>query len=230
MENLAFNRLETFARELRPLGNARVLQDCETFQTIYANDEPALTLSRPRRYGATRLFTISAIDGGRVATFATSPTWAQVKTAVRAFVRAGTGLAGMTAGELKAEERDALNRERENLKLACETDFIAFEANAINRAIRAARRAEMARELIDSIPVADVRAVAMRATLPGLNAAMRFLSRRLSHAATGEERRALAARLAVLREVKRIKSAPVCPELAAAFALNVRPAAHNAHP
>jgi len=225
MENLATARLENLA-PLAP--RARVMADNETHATLCtAEGEPAATLSRP--YLGRGLFTLAAINGATVATFAGSPTGAAVAREVRAYVRAGAGLSDMTAAELAAEERGALAREIANRETAEAATFATFKASATCRAIRAARRAALAAELAPVAPaeVSAVMAAAMRASVPALESAGRSLARRIA-TATGREAAELAARARIVAHVAELKAGAIPAELAAAFALQVRPAEYRA--
>lgn len=211
----------------------------ETHATAYDDGHPVATLTRPRLYGNScpgmaegrGLFRLATTDGQLVATFARVPTLAFVRRELAAFARSGAGLADMTAAELAAEERDALAREAVNMETARAASFDTFRASAINRAIRAARRAELAAELapvtLAPAEVAAVTAAAMRASVPALKSAGRSLARRIA-TATGREAGELAARARIVAHVAELKARAIPGELAAAFALNVRPAEYRA--
>lgn len=224
MERLALSRLAALVATDAPTG--RPLSSADTFATVYAGDVPAVTVSRP--YLGRGLFTVSAVDGSTVATFATSPTFAAIVREIRAYVRAGAGLADMTAAELAAEETDARAREIANRETAESATFATFKASATCRAIRAARRAELAADMAaPAVDVAEVRTAAMRASVPALRAAGRSLARQME-TATGRNADALAIRARVVADVAELKAGAIPGELAAAFALNVRPAEYRA--
>lgn len=155
MDSQAFARIRTFSNEAPASPKARVLADNETYATLINTgpDVPACTLSRP--YLGKGLFRLAATDGTEFAAFPGNPTWQQVKDAARAYVRAGAGLESMTPEELKAEQADAMAREVNNRNFSAGADLATFQASGLCRAYRAARRAQLARELLAEGPKAD---------------------------------------------------------------------------
>lgn len=160
METRAFERLAAFAAETLSPNNpqTRVLSDsCQHVTLNNAEGLPVATLSRPYRMGETGraagLFRLAAIDGQPVAYFPRNPRHCDVAKAIRAFVRAGAGLADMGAEELAEELADSLARETVNNETAESAGFDTFRASALCRAARAARRAEIARDMLAALPV-----------------------------------------------------------------------------
>lgn len=216
METRAIERLAAYAAEMEstlPRLAARALVMGDSCQHVTLNNAeglPVATLSRPYRMGETGraagLFRLSAIDGQPVAVFAASPTMGRVVKEIRAFVRAGAGLADMGAAELAEELADSLARETRNNELADSARFDIFRASAICRAIRAIRRADIARDMLaeaeaapEACPCPDCGAADLARPEPGPLA-----------------RAALAGAEAQGRAI-------VAEELARAFALRIKP-------
>lgn len=163
METRAFERLAAFTAETLSPNNpqTRVVPDSEMWQTICDSGGRAVaTVSRPYRMGETGqgagLFRLSAIDGQPVAYFPNNPRHCDVAKAIRAFIRAGAGLADMGAADLAEELADSERREIVNRETADSAGFDTFRASALCRAIRAARRAELARERLATIRLAPL--------------------------------------------------------------------------
>lgn len=84
-----------------------------------------------------------------------------------------------------------------------------------------------ARNVAPAVDVAEVRESAMRASVPALRAAGASLARQME-TATGAAFDALAIRARIVADVAELKAGAIPGELAAAFALNVRPAEYHA--